>query len=172
MEPGQISELSLSDDVAFRVDFDGPPPPSRERYWRGPVLSRFDGRRWTSGSPQYGGIPASRGKAPITYTVTLEPSYRAWLFALDLPSALPKPENDADRGEPGSTIAFLTRDQQLLSRSPLTQPLRYVQQSVLSYIVSGLAFRRRGQPGVAGSQPAHAAARHGTARARIPTTCS
>ena len=38
MEPGQISELSLSDAVAFRVDFDGTPPPPRERYWRGPVL--------------------------------------------------------------------------------------------------------------------------------------
>ena len=51
MAPGQISELSLSDDVAFRVDFDGPVPPARERYWRGPVLSRFDGRTWTVGQP-------------------------------------------------------------------------------------------------------------------------
>jgi len=140
MEPGQISELSLSDDVAFRVDFEATPPPSRERYWRGPVLARFDGRRWTPGSLQYGGTPASAGKASVTYTVTLEPSYRAWLFALDLPSALPKTESEASRSEPGNAIAFLTRDQQLLSRSPLTQPLRYVQQSVLSNSYPGSRF--------------------------------
>ena len=45
--PGTISELSLSDAVAFRVDFDGAVPPPALRYWRGPVLSRFDGREWT-----------------------------------------------------------------------------------------------------------------------------
>ena len=126
MEPGQISELSLSDDVAFRVDFDGPVPPSRERYWRGPVLSRFDGRKWTAGGLQYGGVPAPADNAVVNYTVTLEPSHRIWLFALDLPSAMPR----AETGTSGP-LAILTRDQQLLSRSPLTQPLRYVQQSIL-----------------------------------------
>ena len=50
MSPGLISKLSLSDAVAFRVEFDGAVPPPRERYWRGPVLSRFDGRTWSSGN--------------------------------------------------------------------------------------------------------------------------
>jgi transglutaminase-like putative cysteine protease len=126
MEPGQISELSLSDDVAFRVDFDGPVPPSRERYWRGPVLSRFDGRVWTAGGLQYGGVPTPADSGAVAYTVALEPSHRVWLFALDLPSSMPRGETSA-----GVPIAILTRDQQLLARSPLTQPLRYVQQSVL-----------------------------------------
>ena len=126
MEPGQISELSLSDDVAFRVDFDGPVPPSRERYWRGPVLSRFDGRTWTAGSFQYGGAPMPADDGAVSYTVTLEPSDRIWMFALDLPSAIPRAEAGA-----GGPIALLTRDQQLLSRSPITQPLRYMQQSIM-----------------------------------------
>ena len=126
MEPGQISELSLSDDVAFRVDFEGPVPPSRERYWRGPVLSRFDGRVWTAGGLQYGGVPAPAANGMVTYTVTLEPSHRVWMFALDLPSAMPRAESGG--AEP---IALLTRDQQLLSRAPISQPLRYVQQSIL-----------------------------------------
>ena len=131
MEPGQISELSLSDAVAFRVDFDGALPPPRERYWRGPVLSRFDGRTWTAGNIQYGGTQTPAGDSPFTYTVTLEPSHRIWLFALDLPATLPR-ASDADRnGDPRSAIATLTRDQQLLARAPITQPLRYVQQSVL-----------------------------------------
>src|SRR2546430_1160860 len=46
MRPGSISELSLSDAVAFRVDFNGSPPPQAQRYWRCPVLSRFDGHEW------------------------------------------------------------------------------------------------------------------------------
>ena len=132
MEPGQISELSLSDAVAFRVDFEGTVPPQRELYWRGPVLSRFDGRTWTSSSFQYGGVPAPAGQSAITYTVTLEPSYRMWLFALDLAAALPRADNGTGAGEASGGMATLTRDQQLLARAPVTQPLRYVQRSVVS----------------------------------------
>jgi len=131
MEPGQISEMSLSDDVAFRVDFDGPVPPPRDRYWRGPVLSRFDGRTWTAGNLQYGGVPAPAGSDAITYTVTLEPSFRIWLFALDLPASLPRTSNDGITSVLTGSLAILTRDQQLLARAPLTQTLHYVQKSVL-----------------------------------------
>ncbi len=90
MIPGEISDLSLSDAVAFRVEFDGPPPPNRDRYWRGPVFSQFDGRKWSAG---YVGMePASeRPDGPVvTYTVTLEPTNRNSLFALDLPAGLPR----------------------------------------------------------------------------------
>jgi len=48
MRPGAISELSQSDAVAFRVDFFGSPPEARDRYWRGPVFARFNGREWTA----------------------------------------------------------------------------------------------------------------------------
>ena len=89
MSPGDISELSLSDNVAFRVDFDGPVPPPAQRYWRGPVFSRFDGRKWSAGLPGLRGDFTRYDAAAITYTVTLEPNHRPWLFALDLPAALP-----------------------------------------------------------------------------------
>ncbi len=46
MSPGSISELTASDEPAFRVRFDGPPPPAHRRYWRGPVLHDFDGYTW------------------------------------------------------------------------------------------------------------------------------
>ena len=60
MAPGSISELSLSDAVAFRVDFDGAVPPPAQRYWRGPVMSRFDGREWiATRSP-----PAAAARGP------------------------------------------------------------------------------------------------------------
>ncbi|HBR96317.1 MAG TPA: DUF3488 domain-containing protein, partial [Gammaproteobacteria bacterium] len=39
MSPGSISNLSLSDAVAFRVEFDGEPPAKQDRYWRGPVFN-------------------------------------------------------------------------------------------------------------------------------------
>ena len=128
MAPGSISELSLSDAVAFRVTFDGPPPRPEDRYWRGPVLSLFNGREWRALPPRPGGSLA-RGGRPIRYAVTLEPDDHRWLFALDLPSSLPV----ADSGgtAPSGPVAGLARDLQLVTRTPLTRPLRYVQESIL-----------------------------------------
>ena len=127
MAPGQISELSLSDAVAFRVDFEAAPPPVAKRYWRGPVFSRFDGRTWTAGLFQAGGELTPYDAPAITYTVTLEPNFRPWLFALDLPAALPRLATGSQAGQ----SAILTRDQQLLLRSPVTESLRYTQLSIL-----------------------------------------
>ena len=39
MSPGDITELALSDDIAFRVHFTAAVPPPQERYWRGPVIA-------------------------------------------------------------------------------------------------------------------------------------
>jgi hypothetical protein len=47
MSPGDITNLGLSDAIAFRVEFDGPEPAPQDLYWRGPVLTRFDGRSWS-----------------------------------------------------------------------------------------------------------------------------
>ena len=130
MAPGMISELSLSDVVVFRVDFDGPPPPPPQRYWRGPVLARFDGRAWTS-SPQRGeGVLAPYDAPGIAYTVTLEPSFKPWLFALELPASLPRPATADDAGA-AARFAILTPDQQLIARTPVTQVTRYTQLSLL-----------------------------------------
>jgi transglutaminase-like putative cysteine protease len=129
MSPGSISELSLSDAVAFRVDFDNAPPPSRLRYWRGPVLSLFNGREWRALSPRAGGRLIEGDAPAVRYTVTLEPNDHPWLFALDFPSMLPQLETD--RGDAGG-LAGYSRDQQLITRSPVTQPLRYTVTSVLA----------------------------------------
>ena len=131
MAPGFISELSLSDAIAFRVDFEGHVPPPQQRYWRGPVLSRFDGVEWTQAMAGGGGRFAPRGGAPVAYTVTLEPSGKPWLFALDLPASLPRLASGSDDDVPGAPIATLTRDQQLITRVAVTQPLRYRQVSLL-----------------------------------------
>jgi transglutaminase-like putative cysteine protease len=125
MTPGMFTELALSDEVAFRVDFDRFPPPPVQRYWRGPVLSRFDGRVWSAAIPQLGSIQPSDGGRSIAYTVTLEASGQPWLFALDLPASLPRTDSESGESTPPSTFLGITRDQQLIARGPITQALRY-----------------------------------------------
>ncbi|HEY7787965.1 MAG TPA: DUF3488 and transglutaminase-like domain-containing protein [Casimicrobiaceae bacterium] len=140
MSPGSISELSLSDAVAFRVDFDGVPPPPRLRYWRGPVLSLFNGREWRALSPQAGGRLADGDGPRVRYTVTLEANDHPWLFALDFPANLPEIDSDAGvRGIAGG-LAGYSREQQLITRAPVTQALRYTLQSLLvdSYPVASM----------------------------------
>ena len=128
MSPGEISELSTSDAVAFRVEFDGRVPPNRDRYWRGPVFSRFDGRKWSLIS-----VGASTNALPLSgpsvgYTVTMEPNSRLWLFALDLPSSLPKPVGLQDATP---LVARISYDQQILTSKPVTEAIQYLQRSVV-----------------------------------------
>lgn len=123
MSPGDVTRLSLSDDVAFRALFEIPPQNPAGLYWRGPVLWNFDGRAWradpilTAFSINY--EPLSE---PLRYTVTLEPHDRRWMFAIDLPVSIP----------PNS---FFTVDYQMLSRKPVRERIRYDMQSVLVYRV-------------------------------------
>jgi transglutaminase-like putative cysteine protease len=132
MSPGSISELALNDAVAFRVDFDGAVPPPRTRYWRGPVLSIFNGREWRALSPLPGGRFAAAGNANVGYTITLEPNDHPWLFALDFPSSVPQIDSDPGTRASAGGFAGYSREQQLLMRAPVTQPLRYSVQSTLT----------------------------------------
>ena len=47
MTPGDIANLSQSDELAFTVKFLGKRPKQNELYWRGLVLQQFDGNTWT-----------------------------------------------------------------------------------------------------------------------------
>lgn len=87
MSPGDITALGLSDEVAFRVEFLGKAPAADELYWRGPVLSSFDGRTWRRRRG-----PRRRVRDTIRYIggktryrVLLEPTGMRWAFALDMP---------------------------------------------------------------------------------------
>jgi transglutaminase-like putative cysteine protease len=133
MRPGSISELSLSDSVAFRVDFNGLPPAPAQRYWRGPILSRFDGQEWSALPRIRAGRLANASGRVIEYTVTLEPHSRLWLFALEQAASLPRlAVDDANlTAGTGRAIARLTSDRQLLASAPVTQTVRYTQFSTL-----------------------------------------
>jgi protein-glutamine gamma-glutamyltransferase len=112
MSPGDISELALSDEIAFRVRFAGAPPPPQERYWRGPVMHDFDGHTWKRAYPVTFTAPAlqPQGQA-YHYTLSLEPSRHNWIFALDWPSHW-----DLPRGA-------LTSDYTLVQPEPVSRPL-------------------------------------------------
>ncbi|MCX7096720.1 MAG: DUF3488 and transglutaminase-like domain-containing protein [Methylococcales bacterium] len=89
MEPGSISDLGMSDELVFRVKFKGALPPPRQRYWRGPVLSYTDGKKWSQVSNmrfgRYLDKLVLKGQ-PYQYTLLMEPQNRPWVFALDMPA--------------------------------------------------------------------------------------
>ncbi len=145
MAPGSISELSLSDAVAFRVDFNGLSPPQAQRYWRGPVLARFDGRVWSSLPRARFGQLATRGPQTLEYTVTLEPHNLQWLFALEFVASLPQPAaGDALPAAAAGRLAMLTSDQQLLSTQTVARAIRYTVRSTLGdSFPAGSADERR-----------------------------
>ena len=64
----------------------------------------------------------------------MEPNNRQWLFALEHPTALPRPAIDDPTAAVGTsrTIALLTDDQQLLTNAPIMQAIRYTQRSAIS----------------------------------------
>ncbi len=113
MSPGSIGKLSQSDAIAFRAKFDGPLPARDALYWRGPVLTLFDGTTWRPALFSVDRrLPYEPDDQVVRYEITLEPHNKLWLFALELPAELP----------PGSVLA---NDYQLLAREPVTQRQRY-----------------------------------------------
>jgi transglutaminase-like putative cysteine protease len=129
MEPGTISALTISDEIAFRVDFPDPLqiPPNSRRYWRGPVLSQFDGAVWRAAPRANLGALSARSGERVNYVVTLEPHQQRWLFALDLPASMPA--DDAGNTLPN---VILTREYQLLSLPLITSRMIYRQSSILA----------------------------------------
>ena len=89
MSPGDISSLSQSDEVAFRVRFLGDTPPPRSRYWRMLVLHRFNGRSWSGRDPAIGKAADEQIEffgPPLRYQITMEPTNRQWIPALEMPA--------------------------------------------------------------------------------------
>lgn len=120
MAPGSLSNLTLSEAVAFRASFSSPTPELRRLYWRGPVLWDYDGRTWRAPPLVYTRPTYDTFYDPVMYTVTVEPHGKAWLFALDLPGLLP----------PRSVT---TSDFQIISLRPVTTRTRYEMTSFLDY---------------------------------------
>ncbi|WP_300523766.1 DUF3488 and transglutaminase-like domain-containing protein [Alcanivorax sp.] len=137
MSPGQISELSESAELAFRVDFQGDIPPRPQRYWRGLTLSHYDGRTWQQAVPQgqaeseylyrrgnqkpvwYQQLESRRAaeQQRYRYQIIAEPTQRRWLFSLAVPFPL-------DEG------MALAKDMRLVADQPVSQRFAYRVESV------------------------------------------
>lgn len=127
VSPGDIANLALSSELAFRVDFKGQRIPDYSQlYWRAMTLENYDGRKWTRNnitpkipdnnkalvfSPEVSGDS-------IDYQVMAETSYQPWLFALAVATTK-------------DSQVYLQRDYTLVSSSPLNQTKQY---SVTSYL--------------------------------------
>jgi transglutaminase-like putative cysteine protease len=148
MSPGSISRLNTSSAVAFRVEFNGAIPPAKELYWRGLVLWHYDGHTWRQGRA----FPARpirwrQRDSMYTYTITLEPHDKPWLFSLDLPAAL---LHDGKRypfiyAGHYDGLGTVTNDFQLRTRRSVINLRRYTLQSYAAYQTGELseAMRRR-----------------------------
>lgn len=137
MRIGSMASLVLDDSVALRVRFDTPggePPPPGLLYFRGPVLTAFDGRDWFALSqPEAQAIAWARPSPaqlrmqgpPLRYELTLEPHQRPWLLTLDAAKAAP--------ALPPGQWAQMSPELQWNASRPVTGVLRYRAESHLRF---------------------------------------
>jgi transglutaminase-like putative cysteine protease len=126
MQVGNLASLALDESIAMRVKFDGAVPAQQDLYFRGPVLSVFDGREWRALGRRGGGLggavfqPATArlqvAGTPVRYEVTLEPNNRPWLLVLDAAANAPT--------LPGMQVA-MTSELVWVADRPVTDLLRY-----------------------------------------------
>lgn len=125
MAPGDIEKLSQSDDLAFRVSFQGERPAQSKLYWQGLVLNYFDGHEWRqfaneqaaeelqwSIKQDYAYDPLNlKAQGPrYEYEAVYEQSGQPWLFTLS-----PTTEVQGD--------VLRAADYRVMAKQPLQSPL-------------------------------------------------
>ena len=132
MAMGSIAELALDESVALRLRFPNAAAPAPSAlYFRGPVLSRFDGHEWHAARGD-GGIRTA-GSAPVelrprgvalAYEMTLEPTRVAVLPLLEATRAAPQIEGLRLRQGP---------DLQWRTDQPVNERLRFTAAAHLGF---------------------------------------
>ena len=96
---GGVASVAEDDTIALRIRFAGAVPPPDQLYFRGPVLSTFDGREWRRLVPSFPVTERPRLElelrgAPVAYEMTIEPSPLPLLPLLEMtpdrPGAAPE----------------------------------------------------------------------------------
>ena len=119
MAPGGISDLVLSEEIAFRAKFDQPIANKSMLYWRGIVMSDYDGKTWSpapAGTRNQTAMISFSGKK-INQQIILEPLGQRWMFAIDMPNSSATFEE--------RSVGQLNQYMELRSTEPVIQRLRY-----------------------------------------------
>ncbi len=121
MSPGQMSEIVLSEEVAFRVKIEPKPENPKNLYWLGATLWGTDGVDWVPANPDPPEFKPFSGKNPptsnaiVSQTITLPAKDEPFLFSLWYPVRV-----DLLRG-----IQYF-RDGTLKLNYPINIPIRYI----------------------------------------------
>jgi transglutaminase-like putative cysteine protease len=129
MRVGSIASLALDESIAMRVRFDGPAPRQSDLYFRGPVLTTFDGREWRPLPTGFSQLAQTASGLEVqgpslSYQVTLEPNSHPWIMVLDA-----TPTRPALSGYRAS----MTPELQWIADRPFTELVRYGAQSHTSF---------------------------------------
>lgn len=152
MSPGDITRLTRSSDSAFRVQFEGEPPPRHLLYWRALTYPDFDGQRWyrdkqlDQRQPPFQSLEV--GADRYRYQVMLEATGKTYAPVLDMPVEYPvseyrlnqdltlhreRPFNGRDQYQVASSARYqfarnrLAADYSRELRLPLSNPLAWQQ---------------------------------------------
>jgi transglutaminase-like putative cysteine protease len=125
MRMGAMAEIANDDEIAFRIRFEGRVPPPEAMYFRGPVLTRFDGREWTR---QLQNTPIDLRQRselqllgqPLRYEMTLEPSRLTLLPLLEL-----TPDRSGAAPQIEGLGIWLRSDLQWQTNRPVAERLRF-----------------------------------------------
>ncbi len=133
MRVGEVASLAMDDSVALRIRFDTPggrEPPASSLYFRGPVLSQFDGRNWQADEMTDAMAVAQLQVSgePIRYQMLVEPSKRRWLTLLDAVPSEPQIP-------PGASVGRMrmSANLQWMTLRPITDVLRVDAQSYTQF---------------------------------------
>ena len=121
MRVGAMASLALDESIAMRVHFEGVLPEQQAMYFRGPVLSAFDGLEWLASPNSLSAQPGGNANlrvtgAPVSYEITMEPSSHPWLMVMD---AAPQ------RPELAGIQSVMLDDLQWITNRALTDVVRY-----------------------------------------------
>jgi transglutaminase-like putative cysteine protease len=133
MTLGSVALVAQDDGVALRLRFpDGRSPPRANLYFRGPVLTSFDGREWRRLEPsrfaRHGDDALAVFGAPVPYEMTLEPLR---LTVLPLLEATPDSERTAPRID--GLAASSRGNLEWRTERPITERLRFTAEAWLRF---------------------------------------
>lgn len=136
---GDVANLALSNQLAFRVSFKGNIPTQEQLYWRGIILDDFDGTIWKRRAPQYFNKDDVKerliqiGQQPFgtyesfNYHIIHKANQRHWLYALDIAFA-----NNRFNSQQQNMIEHLT-DNTLYRSERINKTIDY---QVQSYVLA------------------------------------